>query len=119
MRFSALLVRLTAFLTLATLLSASPATADDADTCVHASGDEQIAACTRAINSGRWAGAGLAWAYTDRGNAYQKKGDNDRAVQDYDQAIRLDPNFAAPYSGRGNAYHGKGDNDRAIADYSE
>jgi lipoprotein NlpI len=120
MRFSALPVRLSAFLTLATLLSFTPAVAaDDEATCANASGDEKIAACTRVIDSGLFAGSGLAWAYTNRGNAYRAKGDNDRDIQDQDQAIRLDPNFAAPYNNRGTAYHGKGDNDRAVADYSE
>jgi lipoprotein NlpI len=119
MRFSMLPVRLTALLTLALLLSFRPAAADDKDTCEHGSGDEAIAACTRAINSGGWAGSGLVWAYNDRGNAYRSKGDNDRAIQDYDQAIGLDPNNAYPYNGRGVAYQRKGDNDRAMRDYDQ
>jgi hypothetical protein len=41
-------------------LAATPATADDVDTCGKASGDEAIAACTRAINSGRYSGRQLA-----------------------------------------------------------
>jgi lipoprotein NlpI len=110
--------KLTAFLTFATLLSTSPAAADDADTCVNGSGDEKIAACTRAINSGSWIGPDLVWAYVNRGNAYHDKVDNDRALQDYDQAISLNPNLAAPYQGRGNVDRAKGDNDGAVADYS-
>jgi tetratricopeptide (TPR) repeat protein len=43
----------------------------------------------------------------------------DRAIADYTQAIRLDPNFAEAYNARGNAYHHKKDYDRAIADYSQ
>jgi tetratricopeptide (TPR) repeat protein len=41
----------------------------------------------------------------------------DRAMADYTQAIRIDPNDASPYTNRGNAYYFKGDYDRAIADY--
>jgi lipoprotein NlpI len=119
MHFSMLPVRLTAFLTLATLLSTLPAAADDVATCAHASGDESIAACTREIYSGRFAGAGIAWAYNNRGNGYRAKGDNDRAIQDYDQAIVLNPKYAFAYNNRGNAYQAKGDNDRAIADFSQ
>jgi len=57
--------------------------------------------------------------YIDMGNVYFEKGSYDRAIIDYCEAIRLDPNNAAPYYNRGNAYREKGDNDRAIADYSE
>src|SRR5215471_3757640 len=103
-------------LLLALQVTCSPAFADDADTCARAAGDERIAACTRVIAAGR---GNLAWAFNNRGNAYQRKGDNDRAIADYDQAIRLDPKNAASYANRGGAYLGKGDNDRAMADYDQ
>src|SRR6516165_1397499 len=90
--------------------------ADDTDTCVKAAGDERIVACSRVITAGK---GNLSWAYYNRGLAYQEKGDNDRAIADYDQAIRLDPKYAFAYNGRGNAYKAKGDNDRAIADYDQ
>ena len=51
--------------------------------------------------------------------AWRAKGDNDRAIFDYDEAIRLDPKHAVAFYGRGNAWLAKGDNDRAIADYGE
>ena len=60
-----------------------------------------------------------AIAFNNRGIAYHDKGDNDRAIADYDEAIRLDPKFARAFINRGNAYRDKGDNDRAIADYNE
>jgi Tfp pilus assembly protein PilF len=44
------------------------------------------------------------------------KYDYDRAISDYDQAIRLDPKQAEFYDNRGEAYVAKGDYDRAIAD---
>jgi Tfp pilus assembly protein PilF len=47
------------------------------------------------------------------------KGDNDRAIADYNEAIRRDPNSALAFDNRGTAYLKKGDNDRAIADYNE
>ncbi|MFZ1109035.1 MAG: tetratricopeptide repeat protein [Rhodomicrobium sp.] len=46
-------------------------------------------------------------------------GDYDRAISDYNQAIRLKPDYADAYNNRGNAYRAKGDNDRAIADYDQ
>jgi lipoprotein NlpI len=119
MRFSLLPVGAATLLMLADPVSVSQALADDAETCVNGIGDGKIVACTSAINSGRWQGSGLAWAYNNRGNAYNDKGDNDRAIADYDQAIQLDPQYAFAYHDRGNAYHDKGDNDRAIADYNQ
>ena len=47
------------------------------------------------------------------------KGDKDRAIADYNEAIRLNPNDADAYYNRGNAWSDKGDNDGAIADYNE
>jgi tetratricopeptide (TPR) repeat protein len=102
-------------LLLALQVTCSPAFADDADTCVKAAGDERIAACTRVIAAGQ---GDLSWAYYNRGLAYRAKGDNDRAIGDFDAAIRLDPKYAVAYSNRGYAYFAKGDNDRAIADYN-
>ena len=54
-------------------------------------------------------------AYANRGLAYGKKGDYDKAIADYTEAIRLNPNAEA-YSNRGLAYRKKGDYDKAIAD---
>jgi tetratricopeptide (TPR) repeat protein len=45
--------------------------------------------------------------------------ENDRAINDFDTAIKLDPNSASAYRWRGNAYDNKGDYDRAIADYNQ
>ena len=47
------------------------------------------------------------------------KGDYDRAIQNYDEAIRLDPKSADAFAGRGSAYLLKGDYDLAIQDYNE
>jgi tetratricopeptide (TPR) repeat protein len=42
----------------------------------------------------------------------------EKAIADFTQAIRLDPNNALAYGERGNAYADKGDYDRAIADHT-
>jgi tetratricopeptide (TPR) repeat protein len=43
----------------------------------------------------------------------------DRAIEDLDQAIRLNPNYALAFSSRGLAYARKGQPDRAIQDYDQ
>jgi tetratricopeptide (TPR) repeat protein len=43
----------------------------------------------------------------------------DRAIGDFTQAIRLDPNNKTAYRERGDAYYRKGDHDRAIADHTQ
>ena len=81
--------------------------------------DIQIAACTRNIESGRFNGRNLAVAFSNRALAYKKKGQWDRAIGDYDEAIRLKPDFVFALNNRGNAYYGKGHFNRAIKDYDE
>lgn len=83
------------------------------------SADLRVSACNAAIESGRWQGKDLSWAYNDRGNAFQAKRDFDRAIADHSEAIRLDPKNARAYDNRGTAWQEKGDFDRAIADYNQ
>jgi tetratricopeptide (TPR) repeat protein len=119
-------VRLVGALLLSITLSMRPGIAQSqqqADRCADqdqvASLDQQIDACTTAIQSGRWRGAALAWAYNNRSFAYILRGDYDRGIADADEAIRLDPNDAAAFNNRGNGYRIKEDYDRAMADYTE
>ncbi|MDN5000567.1 tetratricopeptide repeat protein [Bradyrhizobium sp. GCM10027634] len=55
--------------------------------------------------------------YSERGYAYQAKGDNDRAIADYTDSLGLNADNYVALTYRGNAYFAKGDLDRAIADY--
>jgi lipoprotein NlpI len=79
--------------------------------------DEQIVGCTDAIT--KFAGRDLAAALNNRGIAYQAKGDPDRAIGDYNQAIQHDPKSAAAFNNRGIAYQAKDQFDRAIEDFNE
>jgi cytochrome c-type biogenesis protein CcmH/NrfG len=45
--------------------------------------------------------------------------DNDRAIADYNEAIRIDPDYADAFYGRGNAWSEKFDDARALADYNQ
>ncbi|MFL6950578.1 MAG: tetratricopeptide repeat protein, partial [Xanthobacteraceae bacterium] len=73
----------------------------------------------RPIASGQYEGHGLAKLHFNCAIEHRQKGDYDRAIADFSEAIRLDPKDAAVYNNRGNAWRAKGDNDRAIADYNE
>ena len=92
----------------ALLALAGPAAADDFDTCYEATGDVAIAACDRAIASGRYSGTKLSQLYNNRGAEYRKKAEYGRAVADSSEAIRLDPNNAPAYAQRGTAYYKAG-----------
>jgi tetratricopeptide (TPR) repeat protein len=78
-----------------------------------------ITHCTQAIESGRLSGKGLAFAFYRRGSAYSEQRDYHRAIEDYDEAVRLNPKHANAFSNRGVAYAGKQDYDRAIQSYDE
>lgn len=60
-----------------------------------------------------------AIAYNNRGIAYNAGGNYDRAIQDFNRAIMLDPKFEKPYNNRADAYNHKGDYNRAILDYNQ
>ncbi len=99
---------------------AQDARADFVDDCVQSSDqDLKIGGCTAAIQSGQWSGKDLAWAYNNRGNAYRDLGEFRRAIEDYDQALQLDPGVAAAYSNRGIAYAELGELRRAIEDFDQ
>jgi tetratricopeptide (TPR) repeat protein len=58
-------------------------------------------------------------AYNNRGVAWETKGDLDRAIADWNQAIQLDPKDAKPYYKHGLAFERKGDLRDALADFKK
>lgn len=81
-----------------------------------ASPEQQIRGCTAEIQSGKHKGAVLAAALNNRGVGYSNKGDYERAIQDFDQALRLTPNDALVLYNRGKAKLKKGDKAGGEAD---
>src|SRR5262245_58842711 len=81
--------------------------------------DQRIDGCSAVIKAAREKGDKLAEAFNTRGIGYRFKGEYDRAIQDYNQAIKLNAKFAAAYNNRGIVHDRKGDYDRAIADYDQ
>jgi len=81
--------------------------------------DRLIPACTAVIQSHRQTPENLARAFFFRGRAQAANGQFDRAIDDLDQAIRLDPGFPDAFNFRGVAWVGKGQPERAIADFDK
>lgn len=75
--------------------------------------DISIEACTKEIAAGR----NLAIAYYDRGLAWAKKNETDKALADYNKSLKLNPDYQNAYISRGNALKLKGQAESAIADY--
>jgi len=95
------------------LLVSTVALADDKGDCLDSKDhDLRIKSCSALIERN----AKDAVAYYNRGEAYELKGEADRAISDYTRAIVSDPNYAPAYNGRGRAYVSKGDYVRAVDD---
>jgi tetratricopeptide (TPR) repeat protein len=88
------------------------------DDCNADDPDRNIAGCTRIIADRGESKRVRGIAHVGRGLAFASKGDLDRAVADFTEAVRLNPKDALAYSNRGLTFADKGDFDRAIADYT-
>jgi tetratricopeptide (TPR) repeat protein len=91
----------------------------DQQRCAASDPDLSIRGCTAVIQSGQETQENLAVAFYHRGLAYDDKGQYDRAIEDYDQAIRLNSNYAQAFKNRGTDYNDKGQYDRAIKDLDQ
>jgi tetratricopeptide (TPR) repeat protein len=74
---------------------------------------------TQAIDTGSLSDANLAVVLASRGVAYDIKGDTDRAIDDFDTAIRLYPDYGKTYIYRGVAWAKKRDFNRASVDFTD
>ena len=66
-------------------------------------------------------GCGLSEAekHYNAGAELQEQGRLEEAIAEYDQAIRLDPQYVLAYFNRGVAYHGLGEFQQAVEDLDE
>jgi tetratricopeptide (TPR) repeat protein len=59
------------------------------------------------------------FAYKSRGNVYRTRKQDDLALVDYNQAIKLDPNYAPAYGNRGNVYYARKQYKLALIEYNQ
>lgn len=104
-------------------MTAEAASAQDQEAswtlCTASDPDIRIAGCTAIIQAGAESSEKLATAFNNRGFAYDRKGEYDRAVQDYEEAVRLNPNSSNAFYNRGNTYRHMGEYDRSIGDFDQ
>jgi tetratricopeptide (TPR) repeat protein len=62
--------------------------------------DQRITACTALIGSRTLSAEALADAFNNRGGAHYYKSEYDRALTDYEQAIKLNPNSPSAFNNR-------------------
>ncbi len=95
---------------------------DDRSRCFAREGvsaEDKLQSCTAVIQSGGQTPEGLVAAFNSRGNVHLNNRNYDRAVDDYNETIRLDPKYAIGFHNRGLAYLRKGRLDSAIKDLDE
>ena len=78
-----------------------------------------IQACSTALQSQVISETNRRSALNNRGIAYRNKGDYDHAIQDFNDAIRINPNDDKLLNNLGAAYMNLGDYDRAIENYDK
>ena len=83
------------------------------------SDDLRITGCTRLINAREVSTRSIASAYNKRGIAWKQKGEFDKALADYAQAIRIDPKQRYPWHNRAHLWLSREQYDKAIADFNQ
>src|SRR5215813_278341 len=109
--------RLNAILSAAVLLAAtSSARADDWDDCRSSNADRLIAGCNAVIQQSERSPADLSIAHRRRGVWYSRRAMLDRAIEDFDSAVKLTPDSIGALLDRAIAYRRHGNLDGALAD---
>jgi tetratricopeptide (TPR) repeat protein len=107
--------------TFATGTESEPAPQVDAAPCVAAvaagDNDRIITVCGALVDNEKTAKADRIKALIARAGAFDRREMIDRAIADYDTALRLDPALADIFNARGELWRRKGDRPRALADF--
>jgi tetratricopeptide (TPR) repeat protein len=81
--------------------------------------DRRIEGCSAVIAGGFAGRKDLATAFKNRGNAYDDRRQYDRAIEDYDHAVAINPKDADAFNNRGTSHRALGQYDLAIQDYDQ
>jgi tetratricopeptide (TPR) repeat protein len=81
--------------------------------------DLQISGCTSVILGGRETTNNLSIAFNNRGNGYTQKKDDDKALSDFNQALRINPKNSLTYRNRANLHRRAKRYDNALSDYND
>ncbi len=76
-------------------------------------------ACGKLIDSGKWKGGEIAWAYANRCFALFELKSADKALADCDRAIELDGKNAVAFQTRGMIEKDGGQGEKALADFDK
>lgn len=119
-----MMIRALLLLSLALLVLPQPAFADkDDDECYQATlgdkGDRAIEVCGRILARGKVKDRDLARTLNNRGLGYVANKDLDKAMADFDAAVRADPTYPFAFDNRGDVWRMRGQFDRAIVEYNE
>lgn len=80
---------------------------------------KSISLLTEAVQTRGLSGETYAIAYDHRGNDYDDMGQDEKALADYNESTRRDPNYAVVYYNLGLFYQRRGKSDEALKNYGE
>ena len=105
----------------ALIIAASRAAGEDdaLAQCGNRDPDVAIKACTVLIETGRVDSENLPRIIAQRAGAHARRYDYDRAIKDYNHAIKLRPEFWIAFDGRGLAHANRLNFELAIKDYDQ
>ncbi len=92
----------------------------DRDDCAQQGDSEaRVRGCTRVVEDQTETPRSRSIAANLRGITYRDRGDNDRALADFNRSVRLDPTYAVPHNNLGSLFRGRGNLERAINEYTQ
>lgn len=80
--------------------------------------DRIVAVCGALVDNAKTSKADRITALIARGGAWDRKDQIDRAIGDYDAALRFDPTLSDIFNARGELWRRKGDRRRALQDFA-
>jgi tetratricopeptide (TPR) repeat protein len=91
------------------------------EACINKKGDTAprriIQACTESLDGNIFEGNARFFLFASRAAGYFAEGDKQRALDDYNEAVKLAPRNAYVYYNRGIFYSAQSDNDAALRDF--